>query len=566
LTELDVSIRRWEWRFVAVVSLCVLLVTSAPYAFASLTTPPEQQFVGFILNTSDHAQYLAWYKAFQTENLTSNHQTSEPNPPLFFNLLWWALGRFGRYTGLSYVVVYQVFRWAAGAFFLAMLYAFTALFMPSVFERRATFLLVALGSGLGWLLVVCKYAFRMADVPFPLDLYVAEGNSFLSVLGYPHFAEAAGLILAVIGLLLLGERRSQLRYAVFAGLVAFFLGWQHTYDLLIVWIVPTVYAGVLFVLTRRWPSYWFKAMVCVGLVSWPPALYSVLLTRLDPLWKQVLAQFANAGVYTPSPPHMLVLMGVPLLLALAQLGLFLRANWKGRHIAIWHEPDLFLGVWFVVGWALTYMPTDFQIHMINSWQVPVGLLAARWIFVVGAPALARRGFLRNSTLALALLVVVVSVPTNIYLWLWRFVDLSRYTYPYYLYRDEFTAMRWLEEAAPPGSIVLSAYDTGRYIPGISGQTAFLSHWAQTVDFYRKRDLVAQFFAEDTSDGFRQEMLREHGVGFVFFGPAEQSLGAYNPEQAKFLTRVFSSPRVRIYQVNLEPPPTQTLLLLWRTTQ
>lgn len=538
-----------EWRFVALITLAVLLLTSLPYVFAYLTTPPDRHFMGFILNVSDHSQYLAWYRGFQTAFLISNRLTPEPNPPVFFNLLWWALGRFGWYTGLHYAIVYQIFRWASGAFFLTMLYAFIRPFFDDVRQRRAAFSVIAFGAGMGWILVVLKYTLTGGELLFPLDLYIAEGNSFLCMMAYPHFSEAAGLILLIFWLLLEGEQRNRLRYAVLAGLAAHFLGWQHTYDLLIVWAVPAAYTGSRALVERRLSSYWCKGLVMTGLLSAPPALYSVLLTRLNPLWKEVLAQFANAGVYSPSPLHMLILMGIPLIAATGTLVSWGICWWrKGSRGGPRIERELFVATWFIVGWALVYVPADFQVHMINSWQVPIGLLATAGLYRYVVPALEKwRPTIHAGSLA-AVLFLMLIIPTNLYLWAWRFYDLARYDYPYYLYRDETAALQWLDEHTPPEAIILSAYDVGRYIPSIAGRRAFLGHWAQTVDFFGKREMVEEFFSEDTDDAHRQQILRQYDVDYVFYGPAEQNLGRYDPESCGFLHRVFSTPRVRVYAV------------------
>jgi hypothetical protein len=551
------KIRSGEWRFASLVILIMLILTSLPYAYAALTVPPEKHFMGFILNVSDHSQYLAWYKGFQSAFLISNKLTPEPNPPIFFNLLWWMLGRFGLYTGLSYVVVYQIFRWIAGAFFLGMVYAFAALVFPDVHRQRVAFLLIALGSGFGWILVVLKYTLMRGELLFPLDVYIAEGNSFLCVLAYPHFAEAAGLILAVLGLLLIGERQGQLRYAVLAGLVAHFLGWQHGYDLLIVWAVPAAYIVARWVRDRRLPTWWVKALFITGLLSWPPALYAVLLTRLDPTWKEVLAQFANAGVFTPNFPHMLILLGLPFILAIVTVVLFIR-DARRRRIdpagPLLADTELFVGVWFVVGWALTYVPTDFQIHMLNSWQVPIGLLATVGLFRYIGPALRQRWDAAWLATLFVPVFMVLILLTNLYLWMWRFVDLNRYRYPYYLYRDEVAAMEWLADHSPPDAIVLSSYDTGRYMPALGERRAFLAHWAQTLNFYDKRERVERFFDARVGDAERLETLQIFGVDYVLYGPAERALGQYDPGDSPFFSAAFSNPQVKIYRVNTEEVP------------
>jgi hypothetical protein len=548
--KLGAELRWSEYRFVGLVVVIVLLVTSLPYAFAALTVPPDKQFVGFILNTSDHAQYLAWYKGFQTSLLIPNTLTPEPNPPVFFNLLWFALGRLGRYTGWHYAVVYQIFRWVAGAFFMTMVYAFSALFFPDVRRRRIAFLIVTFGAGLGWIWVVLKYTLVPGELLFPMDVYIAEANSFLCIMAYPHFAEAAGLILAVLGLLLLGERRQQLRYAVYAGLTAHFLGWQHGYDLLIVWGVPCAYAAVRWLIDRQWPGYWFKAILVMGLLSWPPALYSVLLTRLSPIWNQVLAQFPNAGAFTPDLVHIFIYMGIPLVLAILTLFWLVRRRSED-------SPDeagparkyLFVGVWFIVGWVLTYIPTDYQIHMLNSWQIPVGILSTIGLCDYVVPALARRWDAQRLQKAAVLAFLVLVSLTNGYLWAWRFLDLSRYSVPYFLYRDDVSALKWLEEHTPPDTVILCSYDVGRYVPGLAGRRPFLAHWAQTVDFYDKQRRVARFFDAQTDDVERLATLQTYGVDYVLWGPAERALGSYAPSESPLFSVAFSSPHVTVYRVN-----------------
>lgn len=536
-----------EFRFVGLVVLVVLILTSLPYAYAASSVPPDKHFVGLILNTPDHGQYMAWYKGFQTSFLISNTLTPEPNPPLFFNLLWFALGRVGYYTGWSFGAVYQLFRCVTGIVFLVMVYVFSALFFPDVLRRRTALLIIAFGSGLGWIWVLLKYTLTRGVLKFPMDVYVAEGNSFLCLMAYPHFAEAASLILAVLGLLLVGEQQGRLRYAVVAGLVAQLLGWHHAYDLLIVWLVPSVYAAATWLVDRQWPRYWFRAMLITGLLSWPPALYSVMLTKLNPIWEEVLAQFPNAGAFTPDPLHVLILMGAPLILALITLVL-LQKTGRGAAQALTRRRLLFAGVWLIAGWVLAYVPTDFQIHMLNSWQVPVGLLATIGLYSYMAPLLTRRwGVRRARTIAVLAFVGLVSL-TNCYLWMWRFVDLNRYDYPYFLYKDDAIALEWLEDHTPSDAIVLSSYEVGRYVPGMAGRRAFLAHWAQTVGFYDKRDRVSRFFDARTGDTERLSTLRTFGVDYIFHGPAERALGEYDPSQSSLFSVAFSLPRVTIYRV------------------
>lgn len=544
----QIHISRKEWLFVILFTLILLILTSIPYAYAAQSAPPEKQFMGFILNVSDHAQYLSWYKAFQSNFLTSNRLTPESNPQLFFNLLWWTLAQIGKFTGLAYPWVYQILRWFSAFAFLLISYWFIALFFPDKFHRKVTFALLSMGSGLGWILVGLKYTLTNGDLLYPLDIYIAEGNTFLCILAYPHFLEAAAFILGVFALLFIGEQKRQLRFAVLAGVVAFLLGWQHGYDLIIVWAIPCVFGAMRWILDRQFPTYWFKAMLITGLVSLPPAIYNFLLTQLDPTWDEVLAQFANAGVYTPNLLHFFILMGLPLIMAVISAIKLLIAGWKTKFSDMHQSPAiLFLLVWFFVGWALTYIPTDFQIHMINSWQVPVILLGMLGFFRWVLPWLQKIFRSVKIIKAASILLVVFCALTNLYLFAWRFYDLSRYSYPYYLHRDEVAALKWLEENSPENAVILSSLEVGQYIPGITGRRAFLAHWAQTLDFYKKREFVDHFYNTTIVSDTQLETLKMFRVNYVISN-MDIPVNEFNGSS---FSSVFSSENIQIFQIIYE---------------
>ena len=552
-----------EWRFVWTMIVAVLALTSLPYLYGYLSSPPDKQFMGLMLDVPDHGQYLSWWRGFQSSVLVSNKLTPEPNEPVFFNLLWWALAQVSRWTGLGYAPVYQAFRWIAGGSFLWAVYRLVAQFLPNsvegVRQRRTAFLLITFSSGLGWVLVVLKYTLTRGELPFPLDVYVAEGNSFLCILGYPHFAFAATFIALTFEFIWRGWKKEQTKHMVIAGVLALLLGWQHAYDLLLIYGITGTFALLTWLKGRVFPWRLFWGGVIVFALSCSGAIYSVILTTVDPLWEEVLAQFANAGVYTPSPPHMIILFGFPLILAVATwIGLAWRKRRPGR--SQWSEENLFVMGWFLAGAVLNYIPTDFQIHMLNSWQIPMMLLVTIGLYDFIAPAIAQWKLeIRNWKLEIgdraqrlvAVAFVLAVLPTNVYLWAWRFVDLARHDYPYYLYRDEVAALKWLDENTEPEDILLSSLTIGQYIPALSGNTAFLAHWAQTVDFYDKRDRVARFFDAAVPDEERAETLRAFGIDYILHGPAERTLGNYAPQTSLFLERVFSSPHTTIYRVREE---------------
>jgi hypothetical protein len=537
-----------EWRFVAAVIALVLVLTSLPYAYAYLSTPPDRQFMGIMLDVPDHAQYFSWMRELSQANLAANKLTPEVNRPAFFNLLWWMLGRVGRLMGWDFAITYQLLRAVAAILFLLVAYRVCAWFLPDRTKRRMAFLILTFTSGFGWILVLMKYTVARGVLLRPMDVFTAEGNTFLGILGYPHFV-AAALYILVFDLILRGEARSRLAYFGLAGLLAQFLGWQHAYDLVSVYGVLLAYLVLRGLRDRRLPRFLLLGCAIVGAISFWPALYSVWLTRVDPVWKGVLSQFANAGVFSPRPLDLVVLLGPAFLVALYSL---VRRN--PFRLSTRTDNDLFLQAWFLSYFVLIYLPVDFQVHLLNGWQVPIALLATAGLYEGIVPWITLRLRLENETAQAvirrwaAVAMIAVILPTNLYLLAWRFIDLARHDYPFYVTRDDAAALAWLESNAGADDVVLSSLTIGQFVPAWTGANAFLAHWADTLDFFGKSDDVKRFYAQGTPVTQRMELLHRYGVDYIYLGDPERALGSYDPGGSRAFPLVYQNSSVQIFSV------------------
>lgn len=536
-------INRQEIYHVLIIAAVVLVVTGLPYAYGYLSAPPDRVFMGIALGTPDTNQYFAWTRAFTQSFLISNTLTPEPNEAVFFNLLWWLLAQGVRYLGISHLLAFHLLRVVAGAAFLITAYLFCAMFLENPLWRKTAFLIVAVGMGFGWVWVVGKYL--TGRLPYPLDVYIVEPNSFLATMAFPHFSLAAGLMFAVFGLALLGYERRQWRYPLAAAGLAFVLGWSHAYDLLLIYAVVWLFAAVLW-LRDGWSPHLLLYPFAITLISCVPALYSAYLTSAFPLWRDVLAQFVNADAWTPDPFRLLIVMGIPFWLALFTFdGL---VPLRDRSLR-----ELFLKTWFGVNFFVAYVPLSYQIHYLNGWQAPIAILATLGFYRRVVPWLRDRfGRLRQTPIrwerwATALLILAV-IPTNVYLLAWRFVDLNRHQHPYYLYGDEMEALRWLEANTSPEEVVLSGIEVGQYIPSVAGNRAFLAHWAMTAGVYNKQEMVRALFNASTPDEERQDILRRFDVRYIFYGSEERQLGELYLEELPYLEAVFSAPQATVYRV------------------
>jgi len=535
-------IERAEWRFVALLALGILIVTSLPYLFGYLASPDDQVFMGIAYGVSDTAQYLSWLRDFQHHFFIDNHLTPEPNPRILMNLQWWLLAQLARALHLTLLQVFHVFRALAIAGFAFATYWFVSLCFAERWQRRTAFLIAQVGGGLGWFWVVVKYLTNSPDVAFPYDLYTIEPNSFLSQMAFPHFTAAAVLIVLIFGLVM-GNQRQQWRYTIIASVIALILGLSHAYDLLLIYVIVGLY--VLFLGLRdgfSWRMVW--QFLILVIVSCGPAFYSVYITSSKfPVWHAVFKQFDLAGAWTVDPFHLLFLLGLPFMVAL--IGFDGLVPLRARSL-----PQMFVRVWFVANLFLVYAPVNFQIHYLNGWQLPIAILATEVLYSRIMPSVGAWRVPRVRAWAkwLPAVLVLVVLPTNLYLLVWRFVDLARHEHPYFIHRDEDAALEWLADHASADQVVFCARPVCQYVPSRTGARPFLGHWSMTKDLHEKQDMVASFFDADTADSERRAVLLEFGVDYVLWGTAERALGDLDPSSASYLVPCFTAPMATVYCV------------------
>lgn len=511
------------------------VVTALPYIYGHAVASTDRVYTGLLVDVPDHAQYWSWVTASQASFFISNTMTPEPNAPIFINPMMWLLARVQLLAGLSFPALLQAWRLLATIAVVPAVVAFVRVFVVDPRRRPVALLIALLGSGLGWTLLVVKKLTHAADIPWPQDVYTVEPNTFWALLSYPYLSLAHALMLGTfIGVWLAWRQRRTVGSVIAAGSAAALSG-SHAYDLITVYAVLGMFALIEWRRERRFPSRLAGVLVLVGIASGPTALYYQQLTAHDPLWRAILAQYSNAGVWTPPPYQLPLLMGVPLLLAIISLG-----------TTEWSLERRFLATWAGVSLLLIYVPVVYQIKLLAGWQFPLALLACDAWHDGVEPALRRRlssGAMRSLAVAACLLLVT---GTNMYLFAWRFLDLRRHEAPYYLHRDESDALSWLAAHASSTDVVLAREDVGRFVPNYGRSRSFLAHWAMTNRYFERRDLVARFFDSAAADAaWRTDMLAENQVTYVIeSGSAEVSVLR---DSGRSFELVFNRPDARIYR-------------------
>ncbi len=519
-----VTRREWIWVFLA--SLAVVVLAALPYLYAWLSTPAGLAYTGFIINPLDGHSYLAKMQQGAAGGWSFTLPfTTEPQEGAFIYVHYLLLGHVAAWLGLSSIVVYHLARSLAAMVLLLTVYRFAACFVTGLGARRLAFVVVAVSSGLGWLLAP-------AGVVAP-DLWVPEANTFLTVLVNPHFPLAEALILwvflAVAAPFEWLERASSPNAGHLVwralGVVAASLGLAvvQPYAVLTVYLTLAIYLAARGGLAGSWVAAPWIRFLLGGLASAPVLAYEYLA------YSHGTFASWSAQNSTPSPSFSLLLVTYGLLWPLAAAG--------AVH-SVRARRGLFLILWAALNVALLYLPFPLQRRMMIGLHLPVAILAAIGLTQYVWPRVARRRALG------ALAMVVPLIPSTLVVLIVGFVGPARHEWPLFMTTDVRDALEYLHDETQPADVVLAAPETGLLIPAWAGNRVVYGHPLETVDADRKKAELESACQGRTAVA---DLIGKYGIRYVFVGPLERACGdgLAAPEGA---TVAFSNNEVRIYRV------------------
>jgi hypothetical protein len=220
-------------------------------------------------------------------------------------------------------------------------------------------------------------------------------------------------------------------------------------------------------------------------------------------------------------------------------------------------------VWLAVVPFLLVAPFSAQRRLLVGAQTPLGLFAAlglvysvllpfgrsrlvRWLGRY--PRYSRAGMRRW----LVWVVVGLTFLTNLLLVLGNSVEVVGCRGPIFHAEAELQMLDWLRTHSDPEDTVLSAYETGNYVPAYAGNRVLLGLGPETIYAERKREEVRRFFDPAEDDAWRAELLRRYGIAYVIVGPAERDLGSFDPQSTSYLAQVYANETYAVYRVRIGP--------------
>lgn len=509
----SVDISASEWRWVILISGVLVTLTLIPYAWALASNQGagDWQFMGMLANPKDGATYLSKIEQGRSGAwLFELRHTPEAHNGAGINVFYLFLGHAARLTGLSSVLVFHLARVATSLFMYIALYQFGATVWIRLRPRRLFFVLVAAGSGLGWLLLLID------PDAIAIDLKAPEAFPLFAAFANPHFPLSIACLALIASTFVVVFRRGySAEPSVENGglqvmLLSMALALIQPFALVPIGSALVAYLVVRAHLTRRIPSHELRWSSMLWLPALPFAMYYAAVLRFN----DVMAAYNEQNV-TPSPAPYLYLFGYGLLLIVALPGLVRAVRRFER------DGDQFMLLWFVLNVALLYAPFNLQRRMAIGLIIPLVFFAVRsledyWFFKVPkrwrAPAFAALLiFLLPSNLlnlALPLFGVVASPESGL-------------ENGMLVESDYWEAFAWLSDQGETDAVVLAAPTISVWIPAYTPDRVVYGHEYETVPARKRLAQVERWYRGEDCATLLGGAVPFH-VQYIFWGPQEQA--------------------------------------------
>lgn len=503
-----------EWRWVIIISGFLVTLTLVPYAWALArnTTADEWQFMGMLSNPKDGATYLSKIEeGRQGAWLFELRYTAEAQKGSGFHTFYLFLGHTARITGLSNLVVFHLARVATSLFMFISLYQLGATIWIRMRPRRLFFTLLAVGSGLGWLLLLFNPGALAADMSIP------EAFPFYAAYTNPHFPMSIACLALIASVYMVVFRRGyeELPKVENGGLglmlLSMFLALIQPPALIPIGGALVLYVIARYYITREFPIHELRWASMLWLPTIPFAVYDVAVFRFN----DAMREFSKQN-QTPSPALYLYLFGYGLLLLVAIPGLVRAVRRFER------DGDQFMLLWLVVNVIGLYAPFSLQRRLAIGLIIPLVYFAVRaledyWFYKVPekwrAPSM------------IALIVFIV--PTNIFVLgipLFGVIadPASGLKAGLLLESDYWHTIQWFQADGEKNAVVLASPNVSLWIPAYTDEVVVYGHELETIHATeRLKQVEAWYRGQDCTTLLSDQVPFQ--VKYIIWGPQEKAL-------------------------------------------
>ena len=527
-----------ERRWVIYFAIFVIVVTTVPYLLGYFREGSNWRYTGFIFGVEDGNSYIAKMLsgAFGAW-LFRTPYTAYPQAGFLAFLPYILLGKLTAAPGQheQLVALFQIFRWTGIFLFIMASYDFVAIFIKEIRHRQLAVAIICLGGGLGWLSVLGLRVLWKNGLP--LEFYSPESFGFLSLYGVPHLAVGRALLLwGLCQYLLPVDEKQDTRQGILGGILWLALGLMQPLTVAVGWIILAAhlcFSGIIQFISKNrqieaewsvWKRYLKKALIIV-IISSPLVIYNVISFLTDPYLKG----WAQQNIIT-SPPPLDYLLAYGLLLPFALAGI--NKAFQQNH---WHA--YLLTAWLIILPGLAYAPTNLQRRLPEGIWVAIVILAI--IFLASRSDRNQRWM--KGIYGLSFLTTLLLIAGGL-LTVWQQGN------PLYRPVGEIEQFNFLSNQASTNQVVLASFDTSNALPAWAPVRTIVGHGPESIHLKEILPQVEQFYSNSSSDLSREQLLKEFGIAYILWGPAEQKLGSWDPASANYLKKIYQENGYFIFEV------------------
>ncbi|MBN2497989.1 MAG: hypothetical protein JXR96_25575 [Deltaproteobacteria bacterium] len=524
---------RWHWTAAACTALVLCALRIGP-AF----TPDEgteRVFLGFAYSIEDSLQYADFVaQARDGRLLLSNRFTLEAEEPHLVILPLYACGRVADYLGLRVASAWAGLQAVCVLAFVLLWYWFLGALFARPGQRLFAFFFTLLAGGLdGWVVLAGDAWPESWAAVLKRDLWTVLGWTPYMTMYNPLYL--AGWICSLPALRLLlaaldGRRSAGLLLAL--GLPLVYL--VHAYDAVV--LTATALAACLHPLlvglsgrelgrvcrSAAWAFWGLPAVVVLALWS-----------AQDPVLSRAAAA-SHSGRFV-SPVMWLLGFG----------GIALAAAYGVRRLGEPNARARLLFGWLAASALLSFSPIFEGRHFLYFVSLPLGVVAVDgllWLRERLGP------FSRRRLLWIAAAGALVFGSSFVRTTHRAFAHVQR-DGRMYITPAELHAARHLRDLPEGG--VLCTWETGSWLPHLSGKRAVMGHWFMTLRGAVKKAAFARLLHPDTSPAERDRLMIALGARYLFWGPREAALG---PRPRCDRVQLLPLHRVgRVFVLEIRPP-------------
>ncbi len=545
------SISLSEKKFLQVISVVIIIVTTTPYLYGYVSAKDDQVYTGLhALAPGDIPVYYSYINQIkQGSNTIKDLFTAEPQSIGMFNIWWWWIGKMASWFDLSAPFAFHLSRVLVLPFFVLVLYLFIALFFQEAVKRQVALLFVMFSAGLG-----VYFAPLFSSLPintnrylWPIDLWLTEAITFNSLYHSSHFIASLLFSLAILGVMILALENNNWRYGVVGGVLAFVYFNFHPFYVPVIYVSIFVYLCYLQLQAKR--IDWQKVFVfsVFVLLSLPMVLYHLWVIVSEP----VLAVRALQNITTISP-FVFVVIGYGLLWLGGVLGLAVLAVKQNK---VWGRFVILIS-WLVINWVLIYSPVPFSSRYIQGTHIILSMLTVVFLFWFFSYLKQRHYYfyqllIGNKILLAVLFVlffslsVIFSIARDIYYFTYQ-PGISSISM--FISNDIKEALDWLNRQEKKGVVLAEPNILAKFVPAFSQQPTFIAHGIETINYQNKLDQFKWFWSDRSTHQAKYDFLKRVNIEYVLFSPYEKKWGDYNPSGIPNLQEVFRNKAVVIYRV------------------